>query len=115
MKTQFHIRLASGIDDQILVKQILLSAAEKFGVADNTVTSREPETICCLTERPGYGFGLGARVVGEMVIVDFNPHGETSPLFCAVEDFIKTESIRVFGERVYFPTSSEYISLRNSR
>ena len=114
MKTQFHVQNASGLEDRLLVEKILVSAAAKFGIADTTVTSRVPDTIRCYSERIGYGFAIGARVVGEIIIVDFYAGREPSPNFHAVEDYITSEMRRIFAERITIPTASENIAIKSS-
>jgi hypothetical protein len=114
MRTQIHIQDASGVEDKARVEQILVSAASEFGIADTTVTSRVPETIRCYSERIGYGFAVGARVVREIIIVDFNTGKEPSPGFLAVEERITSELRRIFGERIIIPKASEYIAVQSS-
>jgi len=113
MKTQLHIRDASSLEDRVLVEQTLVSAASKFGIADTTVTSRVPDTIRCYSERIGYGFAIGARVVRETIIVDFYAGRESSPSFPAVEEHITSELRRIFGERIIVPTASEHIAAQS--
>ena len=64
---------ATNLDaDRKIVEEILLATVAKFNLFDNTSTSRVPDTIKSMVERNGYGFGLGARVVGNSIFVDFN-------------------------------------------
>ena len=114
MKTQIHIKEAANAPDKATIKQILVSAAERFTALDNTVTSRVPDTIICYTESFGVGFAFGARVVGEIIIVDLFPGREPSPNFPAVEKKISSELRRCFGERLYFPKQSEFIPLKST-
>ena len=81
---------------------------------DNTVTSRVPDTIRCYCERIGFGFAIGARVVREIIIVDFYAGKEPSPRFPAVEERITSELRRIFGERISIPEASEYIAAQHT-
>jgi hypothetical protein len=108
MKSQLHIKAGANADDRARVKQILVSAAEKFAMLDTTVTSRVPDTICCYSEMAGSGFAIAARVVDEIVIVDLFDRKD-SPRFPAVEEHIISELRRVFGERIHVPSESEII------
>ena len=114
MRTQIHIRNSSSLEDRARVEQILVFAARKFGFADTSVTSRVPDTIRCYSERVGFGCAIGARVVGELVIVDFYDGKEPSPNFPAVEKHITDELHRNFGHRIYIPKVSEYIPTQHS-
>jgi hypothetical protein len=109
MKNQIHIKAAANAEDRGRVEQILVATAEKFSMVDNSVTSRVPDTIRCYCERVGYGFSNGARVVGEIIIVDFGPGRQPTPNYPAMEDFLVSELRRVFGERIYIAPQSEYI------
>jgi len=114
MRTQLHIQDASGVEDRARVEQILVAAASEFGIADTTVTSRVPDTIRCYSERVGSGFAIGARVVREIIIVDFYGGKEPSPRFPAVEERITSELLRIFGERIIIPKASEYIATQST-
>jgi hypothetical protein len=109
MRTQIHILDASSIEDRTRVEQVLVSAAEKFSIADTTVTSRVSNTIRCYSERLGYGFAIGGRVVGKHVIVDFYSGKETSSNFPVIEQHITLELRRIFGDRIHAPKESDYI------
>ena len=114
MRTQLHIQDASGVEDRARVEQVLVAAASEFGMADTTVTSRVPDTICCFSERIGYGFATGARVVGDLVIVDLFSGKEPLLRFPAVEERITSELRRIFGERMIIPKESEYIIAKST-
>ena len=113
MRTQLHIQDASSAEDRARVEQILISAAAEFGIADTIVTSRVPDTIRCYSERIGYGFAVGARVVQKIIIVDFFDGKESSPHFPAVVERITSELGRIFGERIFIPKASEYIATQS--
>jgi hypothetical protein len=110
MRTQLHIQDASGVEARARVEQLLVAAATEFGVVDTTVTSRVPDTIRCYSERIGHGFAIGARVVGNLIIVDFYTGKEPSPRFPAVEERLTSELRRIFGERIIVPKASDYIA-----
>jgi hypothetical protein len=109
LKTQIHISDASGAEDRVRVDQILTSAAAKFGIVDTTVTSRVPDTIRCYSERVGFGFAIGGRVVGELIVVDFYSGKAASSVFPVIEEDIILELRRTFGERMHLPNESEHI------
>src|SRR3569833_2113288 len=106
---QLQIRDAACPDDVRRVECVLVSAASRFRLADNTATSRVPNTIRSYAEKPGYGFGLGARVVRDLVVVDFNRRSEPSPDFPAAVEHIHSELRRIFGDRVHLPGAAEHI------
>lgn len=109
MKSQVHIRGFSGALDWEQVERVLVLAASHFGMADTTVTSRVPQTIRCFSQRVGYGFAIGARVVGPLIIVDFFSGKEPSDHFEPVRERITSELERIFRERFYVPQPSEFI------
>ena len=108
---QLHIRDSVPSEDVQHVERVLLNAASRFALADNTHTSRVPNTIRSYSEKLGYGFGLGARVVRDLIIVDFNRRSEPSPEFPAVVEHIHSELRRVFGDRVYLSRAAEQIPI----
>lgn len=114
MRTQLHIPDASGVEDRAHVEQILVAAAKEFGIVDTTVTSRVPDTIRCYSERIGHGFAIGARVVGDLIIVDFYTGKQPSPRFPAVEERLTSELRLIFGERIIIPKTSDYIAAQSS-
>ena len=108
-KSQIHIRFAGGVEDKARVEQILRSAEMKFSMLDTTVTSRVPDTIACFSETPAGGFAIGARVVGGIIIIDTFDGRESSPRYFAAKEHLAAESRRIFGERCFMPTKSEFI------
>ena len=110
VETQIHLRNSSVAEDRTRVHQLLVSTAVEFDIADNTETSRVPDTITCYSERVGHGFALGARMVDAMIIVDFFPGKEPSPLFSIVREHISSKLRGMFGERAYFAPPSEHIA-----
>lgn len=109
MKSQVHIRNFSGALDWEQVERVLILAASHFGMADTTVTSRVPQTIRCFSQRVGYGFAIGARVVGDLIIIDFFPGKEPSEHFEPVKERITSELERIFKGRFYVPQPTEFI------
>ena len=90
-KSQVRIEVKNLDDDRACVEKILLTAREKFDLHDNSHTSRVPNTIRSIVEAKGFGFGLGARVVGATIFVDFGRHKSESPKFDQVHDYILGE------------------------
>jgi|SRR5580692_3416406 hypothetical protein len=109
MRSQVHIRNFTGALDWGQIEQVLVSAAAHFGMADTTITSRVPQTIRCFSQRVGYGFAIGARVFGNLVIVDFNPGKKPSEHFSPIVERITSELQRIFTERYYVPQQGEFI------
>ena len=110
MNSQLHIKGAANKGDKSRVERILVSAAEQFAMLDTTVTSRVSDTIRCYSESEKGGFAVGARVVGQFVIIDFTPGKVVSLRFASVEEHISSELRRVFGERVLAPKGLEFIT-----
>jgi hypothetical protein len=98
-KSQVRIEFANLDADRVVVEKILLAAADKFNLYDNTETSRVPDTIKSVVESKGFGFGVGARVVKNSIFVDFNRGKNDSPKFDEVHDFILSELQNVFQKR----------------
>jgi hypothetical protein len=108
-RSQVHIKNAAGALDWEQVERVVVSAATHFEMADTTVTSRVPHTIRCFSQRVGYGFAIGARIFGELIIVDFSPGKEPSEHFLPLTERITSELHRIFGERFHIPQPTEYI------
>jgi hypothetical protein len=107
-KPQIQIKLEKSEDSQI-VERILVAAAEKFGLVDNSVTSRVPNTIRSFVEGVGFGFGIGARNVESLILIDFNPRTTQSEKFNAVYNQIVSDLRESFAERFAFATPGNYI------
>jgi hypothetical protein len=90
-KSQVRIKFKDLDADKAVVEKILLAAASKFDLKDNSETSRVPDTIRSVIEGKGIGFGLGARVVGEYIFVDFGRQKSESPKYDQAHDFILKE------------------------
>jgi hypothetical protein len=95
--------------DWSLVERVLVSVAQRYGMADTTITSRVPQTIFCCSQKVGYGFAIGGRVHDDLGIVDFNPGKKPSEHFLPVVESITSDLQRIFGERYYVPQASEFI------
>jgi hypothetical protein len=90
-KTQVCFQFKDLEADRAVVERILLTAAAKFDLYDNSNESTVPHTIRSIVEAKGFGFGLGARVVGDRIHVDFKRHRSQSPKFDETHDFILKE------------------------
>ena len=77
--------------DRVVVDKIMSAALDKFGLYDNTHTSRVRQTIRSVVEGNGFGFGFGARVVENLIIVDLGRLRSDSPKFDEAHDFILRE------------------------
>jgi hypothetical protein len=112
-KLQIQIKLEKD-DDSNAVEKVLDAAVKKFGLIDNTVTSLVPNTIQSLIEGMGTGFGLGARVIEPLILVDFNPRCGRTEKFNLVFDHIVSELQKFFKERFSFAKPNNYIKMENS-
>ena len=90
-KSQVRVKITNLDADKAVVEKILITAASKFNLYDNTNESRVPDTIKSIVEAKGCGFGLGARVVKDSIFVDFLHRKSNSPKFDQVHDFILNE------------------------
>jgi hypothetical protein len=95
-KSQVRIEFKDFDKDKAVLEKILLSAASKFNLYDNSDESRVPHTIRSIAERKGFGFGLGARVVENYIFIDFMRGRSQSPKFDEVHDFILNELKAIF-------------------
>jgi hypothetical protein len=110
---QFHIETASP-EDKTRVEQVLVTAASKFWLVDTTVTSRVPLTIKCYSEKLGNGFGLGARIVDNLIVLDFNAVGGNTNSFSTTMKFIISELNLLFGHRLQPATKENYIKAEST-
>jgi hypothetical protein len=90
-KSQVQIEITDLDADKAVVEKIFIAVAGKFNLYDNTHESRVPETIKSIVEAKGFGFGLGARVVKELIFVHFHRPKTNSPKFDQVREFILNE------------------------
>jgi hypothetical protein len=90
-RSQVEVKTTKLEVDKKIVETILLAASAKFNLFDNTHTSRVPDTIRSILESNGHGFGLGARVVGNSIFVDFNGIKGDMHKFDQVHQFILDE------------------------
>ena len=89
------------MDDEVIqVRKIMLGAATKFNLFENTPTSKVPHTILSLAEQSGYGFGLGSRISGELILVDFNPRGDDLTKLDQIKIHLGNELARLFPARL---------------
>ncbi|HTA95935.1 MAG TPA: hypothetical protein VK769_07405 [Verrucomicrobiae bacterium] len=112
-KPQIQIKLEKE-DDMQVVEKILDAVAEKFGLVDNAVTSCVPNTIRSFAEEIGSGFGLGARVVESLILVDFNPRCGRTDKFNLVFEDIASKLQKIFEERFSFAKADNYIKTESS-
>lgn len=109
-KSQVQIRPENLDESKVVVEKILLTAATEFNLYDNSHTSRVPNTIGSIVEGNGFGFGLGARLVADSIVLDFMPDKNESPKFSEVRDYIVNELRNAFqtGLKEVFEDSSDY-------
>jgi hypothetical protein len=112
-KHQFHIEIVSH-EDKSRVEQVLDTASSQFELVDTTVTSRVPLTIRCYSEKSGAGFGLGARIAGDLIVVDFNALEGHTNSFLVVMRSITSELQQMFGNRMQAATKDNYIKANHT-
>lgn len=108
---QVHIKSIDIDNDRLIVEAILIEAAKKFNLFDNTGTSKVKHTIKSLVEREHYGFGLGARIANNLIIVDFFPRDTTSPIFKLICEFVFDKLVLSFQKNAVQAKVDEFISL----
>lgn len=96
---QFVIIDGKNPKDAESVRMFLTSAAAKFGLRDNTFTSRAPETLCSFTATSPETFGIGGRMLGEDLIVDLNPRIEKTASYLELHDYVERHLFLLFEER----------------
>ena len=110
IKRQIHIAYKDIVVDRPVVDKIFSAAAKMFNLFDNTLTSRVPNTIKSIVEKDGYGFGLGARVVDKLIVVDFFPNrSPVSLIFDDVCQYIDTELSLAFPENLHEAKEHEFV------
>jgi hypothetical protein len=108
---QIHITINEISKNRTVVDRILCEAAKKYQLFDNTATSKVPNTIRSLVEREHYGFGLGARIVNELIVVDFFPHKRPSSVFNDVCKFVVDNIFLAFPNNSEEAKESAFINL----
>ena len=93
---QLQIKFENLAADKAAVDKMLLTAAGKFNLFDNTDTSRVLETIRSIVEEKGFGFGLGARVQNDLIVVDFFPRPNPTQKFQEVYSLIFSDLVNAF-------------------
>lgn len=109
--TQIQVKLHDAVHDQAAVERILREASEKFRLFDNTATSKVPNTIRSIVEREHHGFGLGARIVNDLIVVDFFPHKNPAAVFNDVRKFVMDSLFLTFPNNVQEMKEGTFISL----
>jgi hypothetical protein len=110
-KGQIHIEANDVVKDELTVREILVETRDEFGLFDNSETSRVPKTILSMCEREHYGFGLGARIVDKLIIVDFNRRKSPSPVFDDIYKFITAKLFAAFPRNAKEARESEFIPI----
>ena len=95
-KYQHQIKFENLVTDRAAVEKILLGAASKFNLFDNTYDSTIPETIRSIVEGKGFGFGLGARVRNDLILIDFFPRPNQLSKFQEIYNFILGDLVNAF-------------------
>ena len=111
-KIQFQIKAQPG--DEARVEEVFEAAATNFSLVDTKVTSRVAHTISNYSEKLGDGFGLGARVHEELILVDFNVIGGKTEKFNAVFDFIVSKLRERFSDSMCLADENSRIPAINT-
>lgn len=113
-KYQHQIKFENLAADRAAVEKILLAAASKFNLFDNTYESTIPETIRSIVEGKGVGFGLGARVRNDLILVDFFPRPNLLPKFQEIYNFILDDLVNTFPgiSKVIHDGDPDYLDIR---
>jgi hypothetical protein len=114
LMAEFHIKSFAISEDRALVEQILIVGAERFDMLDASVTSRVPDTIRWYTKTIKGEFGAGARVAGDIIVVDLVDGRQPSPFYSELEAYFVAELQRAFGDRVSKAERSQRIPFHNS-
>jgi hypothetical protein len=114
MNEQIQILGGRNPHDRALVEEFLVSAAIRFSMVETPVTARVPKTIRCYSERYGGGFAAGARVHGELVVVDLVPGQLPSARFAEVKAHFITELNRLFGDRSHVAAELELVKWQST-
>jgi hypothetical protein len=109
-KRQYHIRQSTDAD-QMAVEDIFKTTALRFGLVDAKLGSLLQHTVCNYSERLGWGFGLGALRIDDLICVGLNPAKATTDRFRPVFDFIAGELTAAFGERLVLATEAQEIDV----
>jgi hypothetical protein len=109
--TQVQIRLNDALEDRAVVERILLETSKKFQLFDNTATSKVQDTIKSLVEREHHGFGLGARIVNGLIVIDFFPHRNPPPMFNDVRQFVMDNLFLAFPNNAQEIGADKFIGL----
>jgi hypothetical protein len=90
----------------------MLDTSKKFGLFDNTTSSTVPQTIRSIIEKDRYGFGLGARIVGETLVVDIFPNKSPSNKFEEICDHLTAQVFKCFPKCAREVSEAEIIGTR---
>jgi hypothetical protein len=112
IRYQLHILNATH-DDSLIVLALLSATSEKIRLFDNAFSSRAEGTMASYTEAEGFGFGLGARKLSKLILLDFNSRGIKSVTFDEVYRFIKEELCAKFNDRIRTPELVDFIEINN--
>lgn len=105
---QYHIKNASE-RDQKAVEDIFANAALRFGLVDTKLASLVQHTVCNYSEGLGWGFGLGAIRIDDLICVGLNPAKAADERFRPVFDFVTSELTRALGDRLVLASEDQEI------
>ena len=110
---QFHINdVQTG--DQERVAEIFSQAEEMFHLLDTKLISRSEDVICSYAEGSGFEFGLGAWLIGDRIVVAFNPGKGATEKFHEVFAFVVTQLRGAFENRLASATPENYVEVPNT-
>ena len=108
--TQYHIR-PTKVSDRKIVQDIFLDAASRFGLVDTKLASLVQDTICNYSEGLGWGFGLGAIQIDDLICVGLNPAKAADDRFGPVFDYITSELTKAFSDRLALAGESQEVDV----
>lgn len=110
---QFHINNVQ-TGDQECVADVFIQAQETFHLLDTKLISRSENIICSSAESRGFEFGLGAWLIGDRIVIGFNPGREATEQFHEVFAFVVSQLRGAFGDRFASATAENYVEVPNA-
>ncbi len=108
---QIHIANAVGVSDVRRITNVLINTKQLFNLFDNTETSKVDKTLYSMTEGEKQGFGFGARIVNNLIIIDCNARGTVSPKFVEIYQHMFNELSLAFPNGVREVTGEACVGL----
>jgi hypothetical protein len=111
MKTpQFHINAVQP-GDQERVAEIFKGAGEAFHLLDTKVISRSDDIICSYAENRAFDFGMGAWLMGDRIVIGFDPGKGATERFHEVFALVVMQLRTAFADRLASATVENYVDV----